>query len=239
MKNILSIDWDYFIEVTDNQRACLFPDGGNEKLLKSVQNFIWCSRYASTDKLRKISVDIDEINNLLSLIERYKKDNTQFCVYDSHKKIKRLIEHDHSVNVFNIDFHHDCCEFSDDVDCGNWARLLNFRKLYWIRREDSQDDVGPFVDYKYKAIHNLMDNLQELADGIDYVFICRSPMWMPPHLDSYFESMVLDIADIIGQDALLYLDHLFIRWDEDTEKNIEEMKKVQNILLTRMKGKLK
>lgn len=32
MKTFLSIDWDYFIGASANERILLFPDGGNENL---------------------------------------------------------------------------------------------------------------------------------------------------------------------------------------------------------------
>ena len=32
LMKILSIDWDYFIEATAEQRCTLFPDGGSENI---------------------------------------------------------------------------------------------------------------------------------------------------------------------------------------------------------------
>ena len=44
---VLSIDWDYFIKATANEREFMFPDGGNEDLPESVQNSVWASHYGN------------------------------------------------------------------------------------------------------------------------------------------------------------------------------------------------
>jgi hypothetical protein len=38
--NVLSIDWDYFINATYLERGSMFPDGGNENIPDVIKNII-------------------------------------------------------------------------------------------------------------------------------------------------------------------------------------------------------
>ena len=73
MATILTIDWDYFAHATADERAGLFPDGGNELISAGLQNYIWITRYADAlinsemrggKALTDIEADRGEIENL-------------------------------------------------------------------------------------------------------------------------------------------------------------------------------
>ena len=57
MLNILSIDWDYFFDATEDQRILLFPDDPNELFPDHAKKSIWASYYAKSEELEKIKVD--------------------------------------------------------------------------------------------------------------------------------------------------------------------------------------
>ena len=200
MKRILSIDWDYFIGATATQRLMLFPDGGNENISYAIQDLIWNSRYADP-RLKEIGI-LDEHCNLLHTILRkfiLKFKNSfvsRTLVTVSHRWIydfilQRTGKYD-EFEVYNVDFHHDmyCYKTEDqEVNCGNWVNCLQDSRpkmqYYWVKREDSEDTIigGDKVSCSVKSFEELL-NLD-----FDYVFICRSDCWSPPHLDSFFDEV--------------------------------------------------
>ena len=52
---VLSVDWDYFVNVNSTQRALYFPVGGTENITGKLSDFIWASRYASSIKSKEMS----------------------------------------------------------------------------------------------------------------------------------------------------------------------------------------
>lgn len=207
MKRVLSIDWDYFINATAKQRSYLFPDGCNESISYKLQDFIWNTHYSSSlkNELRSISILKDDYELIHYIIQKFVNRHSHtdpnnlytklMSVAISHKWIydfvMQRIDKDEEFEVYNIDFHHDmyCYKTNgEEVNCGNWVNcLLEKRpnmKYYWVKREDSDSRViGGEVDCKTKPIEELKDL------DFDYVFICRSDCWSPPHLDNYFETL--------------------------------------------------
>lgn len=205
MKKILSVDWDYFIGATAEQRALYFPDGGNETLPPTMQKLIWDSRYSSNPEVfRNIGILKRDYYILLDILKRF-----SFEYLSDHNKVKlsqvlAMISHswiyqfvinrtdpDEEFEVYNIDFHHDMYHYrtrENEVNCGNWVNcLLEHRpnmKYYWIKREDSETEaLGGEVSCSTKTIDDLRDM------DFDYVFLCRSDCWSPPHLDSFFSNL--------------------------------------------------
>jgi len=241
MGTILSIDWDYFADATADERFELFPDGGNERISASLQNIIWISRYADSimnaemrggKGISDISADRDELEQLYTLIEKHKKRGTKMSVHESHKAIADILTKgkfaDSSHDVVNIDFHSDCYTTSDDgdINCGNWGSLLSKQgvidKLYWIRRDDSDDDESGIIEHTYCGIQDLLDS-PALQNGIDYIFICRSAVWSPPHLDDAFINMVLNVNSILDNSDIRGLYNLVRRWDSEVMGNIDAL----------------
>lgn len=204
MKRILSLDWDYFINATAEQRLLLFPDGGNENISYDLQDFIWSSRY-SNPELKEIKVLRSDyyktfriiIDNFMgSHIQRVAYPNREMLVTVSHKWIydfiKKRTKKNEQFEVYNVDFHHDMYDLrtsEEEVNCGNWVNCLQEvrpnMKYHWIPREDSDIRIlgGDTVPCE-------MRNLTDIEDlTFDYLFICRSDCWSPPHLDSYFEKL--------------------------------------------------
>ena len=114
---------------------------------------------------------------------------------ESHKSIKRIIDmipYNLPLRIINIDFHHDYYHYysgEDKYNCGNWLRrVIEERpetKVKWIRRKDSQlyslEGIFPF--------EHTTDIKTILDERFDYVFICKSPEWSPPHLSNKFEEL--------------------------------------------------
>lgn len=205
MKRILSIDWDYFINATALQRGLLFPDGGNENLSYALQDLIWDSRYScgGNEDLRSIGVLKNDYSTVSNLIHRFTMrylhsglHDSRMLVCISHKWIYNFVNEsttsDEEFELYNVDFHHDMYDLKvgdEEVNCGNWVNYL-FKsrpnmQYFWVKREDSDTEVlgGESVHCNMRSI----DDLQGLK--FDYIFICRSDCWSPPHLDFYFKAL--------------------------------------------------
>lgn len=206
VKRILSIDWDYFINATAIQRGMLFPDGGNENISYALQDFIWDSRYSGSPELKDIGILQDDYFTAHHILYQFMRRCTlnmansyrEMLVTVSHKWIYDFImqrtKGKEQFEVYNVDFHHDMYNLQssdEEVNCGNWVnRLLEKRpnmKYFWIKREDSETEVlgGKKVPCKFKKLKDIEDL------PFDYVFICRSDCWSPPHLDNHFERLWL------------------------------------------------
>ena len=203
---VLSIDWDYLVKATMSERLEMFPDGGNENLPDGISKFVWATRYATYPQLRGIEVDCDALEALKDFIS--KNYGKSIVVEDSHKGIwDAIVNHlqyklNKPLDLINVDFHHDMYENNlDFVDCGNWVNHLfetvgvnHRRKLrnknshyYWVAREDSDDNISKEcqrLGYMTKTDINFLGTLEGFE--CDLLFICRSGIWSPPHLDDEF-----------------------------------------------------
>ena len=255
MVNILSLDWDYFIDVTEEQRATMFPETGTEEIDLKTQAIIWMARYASNPQLQNVSIIENQIEALTDIIYDYSKENTKFFVAESHKEISDILleckKADEDIYLYNVDFHHDCFNTSKEeiahgdwikivinetgdkeIHCGNWLR--HFRNIgiineaTWIKRNDSEEPPAGIIDRILSDVKQL-DNY--LADGIDYIFFCRSGMWTPPHLDNEFVSAVYALADLIGFQDPVGIDEMYYRWTDTFQKEIKKLKESLGIVL--------
>lgn len=193
---VLSIDWDYFIDCSINFKQSYFPDGGNENLPEQILDQIWMTRYSQCSKLKDIKVDMPEVIKLRRLLKKAINPYTKVVIADSHKDIYKHIDDLRStgipVELYNIDFHHDVYDLqSDEVDCGNWLRLFmnddnsHDRDTFtWVRRKDSELSDNEIIDD-----NSIIGIPADLTNNFQLVFICRSGVWSPPHLDKDFLSL--------------------------------------------------
>lgn len=189
--NVLSIDWDYFIDASAADRLMLFPDGGNENLSTTLQDIVWSGRY-NNDKLLTVKSDSKAIRFVKGIL---KKTDANYMIVDSHRHAYDFITDSmkdfnrDSINLVNIDFHHDVYDNGDGVDCGNW--LAKIIELYgrgssftWVGRKDSDMNYRDDIGLEFTTSLDIVGEYDW-----DIVFICRSGMWSPPHLDESFRNM--------------------------------------------------
>lgn len=163
-KVFISIDWDYFLNFSAEERDNLFPRSDLE-LLSSVQKKeAWDKIYddlikEGSDSLLKF-VNRDLIRPYYQLV-RVLKDIKEYCskfdapevfefssINEDHGLMYYLVtsmtEPDEEFIVYNLDFHHDMFSYSSRglVNCSNWVNHLFLirpnMKYVWIKREDSQ-----------------------------------------------------------------------------------------------------
>jgi hypothetical protein len=195
MKYILSIDWDYFLSMTEKQYVHM-PDGGNENLPKHVLDFIWTSRYAGHPDLLNIKTNITAmraIGKVLNLNKGY--ESCKFMLANSHADIFPFIceniDPSEPITIVNIDEHHDFYYHVEDLNCGNWGWHVydNFdlKKYIWYHNDHiSKTGIEVIQDEPwFEKIRD--DNFRGIQDCFyDLIFICKSLPWAPPHLDSNF-----------------------------------------------------
>lgn len=199
MLNVLSIDWDYFVDADADFRLTHFPDIPNENYPSSLQDVIWVSRYANDTALEKVGVD-PAVRKVVQCLDKI----PYIYVADSHKYayvfvVQQLIQRgEGQVNLLNVDFHHDCRKDNDALDCGNWLSMLmkEYKGKYaWIGRKDSYLVGKP----KKLAFRNRLDLSMLSRTEWDMLFVCRSDMWSPPHLDKEFTDIFRPLID--GKDG--------------------------------------
>lgn len=197
-KRLLSIDFDYFIGTDINTRNNKFPDGVDEKPKEELEKE-WNYFYERYPDIRDIRVlnRLEYTKGRLSNLKR-----GEVLIADSHSAIGELfpkINRDEELEVLHIDFHHDnYISGGSNLDCANWVRhLMNQRDegntdILWCMRPDSEEE-SLMGEFPYPKTEDL------IIDGeFDYIFICFSPEWTPPHLYPKFLELCRCVEHLIN-----------------------------------------
>ena len=226
--NVLSIDWDYFINVDGTFRYHHFPDMPNEKYPKQMQNVVWTSRYSEDDEILKVGYN-PVVHDIMRLIGEV----PFVVVAESHRWIytylvQRLrLAGKKEISLLNLDFHSDFREGAAELDCGNWLSILmeqhkgDYRWLGW---EDSYRDNIPKRLEFFTDVERAKREIKDTA--WDMLFICRSDMWSPPHLDAAFTNVFKPFID--GCNGDIQKGIWDSRYDDEMKKNIQSLKKAMD-----------
>lgn len=203
--NVLSIDFDYFQNVTKNILSDCYPDGID--LSTELSIITWASHYNNQrvgKQLKKVGILHNELEYLKQiLLSDYIADHAEVMITNSHKFIYPLIHElmdqntNQCVHCVNVDLHHDFKNDNDEVDCGNWISHLcleygNDFTFDWVVNPISRTMYG-LDEAKYdKAFLTSLADIQN--QQFDVVFLCRSDNWFAPHLDKHFDEIVRLIA---------------------------------------------
>lgn len=194
-RRILSIDFDYFINTDIKTRNDLFPDGVDEKPKEDLDNE-WSIMYQKNPEITDIGV-VDTFETCCNCLKELRFG--EVIVADSHKDIagifSKLSSHDH-LEVINIDFHHDnYISGGNKVDCANWVRHLMRHfpdtEFTWMRREDSEM-ISLEGEFPYRSTTDFV-----IEGEFDYIFICFSPEWTPPHLYNKFKELCQSVTHLV------------------------------------------
>lgn len=197
---VLSIDWDFFINATEKERIRLFPC--DDMYYDSEDIFDeWAEMYEENeDELYDIDIKEKEYNYIFHKLRELLIDNPDIKVViaDSHRHIYKHIknmqkESVYNLNLINIDFHHDCYS-SDKVGCESWVyRLIQeqvISNLVWICDETSGIDAEIIdEDFEWESSEE-MESCLDKIEKYSLIFICRSSIYSPPHLNARFDKMV-------------------------------------------------
>ena len=124
--------------------------------------------------------------------------------------------------IVNIDHHHDAFGIGDELNCGNWVNKVVEKypntKVEWIGNPDS-------VKVECDAVTSIsLDSIKE-AD-FDIVYLCRSGIWSPPHLDKQFGALARFISKRAAH--TLFREEIPNRWDGDFKKDVAQNKKMRD-----------
>lgn len=209
---VLSVDWDYYINATESERDSLFISSEFELSDSGMKKRAWDRQYANKPDLMSIDYNTLSFFTLRSYLSRFvstkfypepqgrkifKRETPKLYAYENHGKLYTLIQEylkNHkektSIEVVNIDYHHDCFLYGgDSLNCGNWVRLLfeNSKgmpfKYSWVRGRDSQPDINKYDMRTYLTFDDFMRHNPDFLPEI--IFFCRSDVWTPPHLDKF------------------------------------------------------
>ncbi len=200
VKSVLSIDFDYFQDVTPEILA-EYPDGID--VSSELSTIIWGSKYCfSKRNLLEIKPLSDEISLLRDLLMKQDLE-TKILISQSHREIYEWIHDNVSIGeqlkLINIDMHHDMINDNKKVDCGNWVTFIMneygrdnmyFRwianpvsfKMYGFEKDEDESKI--FHSYIGTSINDIE------IEKFDMIFLCRSDAWFPPHLDTEFSNIV-------------------------------------------------
>lgn len=125
VKSVLSIDFDYFQDVTPEILA-EYPDGID--VSSELSTIIWGSKYCfSKRNILEIKPLSDEISLLRDLLKKQDLE-TKILISQSHREIYEWIHDNVSIGeqlkLINIDMHHDMINDNKKVDCGNWVTFI-------------------------------------------------------------------------------------------------------------------
>lgn len=196
--NILSIDFDYFIDTDITTRNEIFPSG--EDAGGETVHRLWQEVYAAHPEIGEIGV-ISDYDLLCCKLPELVQNAKACASADSHREIYDFIcshcpagtQMETEIKIVNIDFHHDnYCMYGGQVTCANWLRKISeaydipAEHICWGRREDSEISSleGDFPYFMTTDISTFFSRQYDL------IFLCLSPEWTPPHLVEYYERLV-------------------------------------------------
>lgn len=189
---VLSIDFDYFQQVSAETLVRDYPDGHDFDT--DLSTFIWATHYATPEtekRLKAVKIDKKHFNEMIDIINS-QNPFTPNMIVNSHIHIYDfIIEHMKGYNkcsIVNIDMHHDMFNDNKNLDCGNWVshikKAIPDCNITWIANTVSDEVFGlknlP-VKYDFETIKD---------KEFDIIFLCRSDIWTAPHLDKYFDELV-------------------------------------------------
>ena len=203
--NILSLDFDYFLKFENDDTSVLseFPDGTEAFL--SYSDTIWATHLAHKeveDKINTVKCNEDELANVLFFLNGFYAD-IPVMIANSHVHIYDYIlanaKPGQELRILNLDFHHDAYNTSQELNCGNWVLKLKERTsnpvvYQWVTSENgwncAKGTIPCFVKeaYRFKMFGEYLSCNKDYNP--DLIFLCRSDVWVPPHLDVYFDMLM-------------------------------------------------
>lgn len=236
---VLSIDFDYFQKVNADFIAWNYPDGHD--FGGDIALAMWSGHYGEeiidgkADIMQKnVEIDKEELDILKRIINRNCGKVVDALITQSHKDIYDYIlsrvKGKKHIDLVNVDMHHDMVNDNENLDCGNWiGKLVEAHpntSVRWVANSISEEAYGLGNALKEHILHSLKEIENE---DFDYIFLCRSDVWLPPHLDNYFDELKETICDNVNE--VLYNRAL----DRNRMETIVEMRKQMKEQLEQLK----
>lgn len=138
------------------------------------------------------------------------------------------VSEDDELRLVNVDMHHDIVNNNEELDCGNWiSHLLQEYDmgLTWVANPVSLEMFGLDKDRKENRafrgiVQKNLSKIEEKNYVFDGIFLCRSDIWTPPHLDNAFCSL----CDVITDHFNYVMMEKDIRKCRDCETIVQQLK---------------
>ena len=247
---VLSIDWDYFVDMTNKEAINYLPDAGRQ-FGDEIQNLIWVNCYAdSRKKLLDIDIRHDEYAYMKQIIDGL-DESTMVYYANTHEVLYTLLkrdgylDRDKDIEIVNVDYHHDIFNHTGELNCGNWVNFIakegNLIEYTWVRQDLSVDDDEGLAEFSYDNDIFMYSSLKPFVNDVfDAVFICRSDAWSPPHLDKYYAELVEFLTQHIGYTLDDISDRLYVpRYTDGFRENVEQMMSLTSDLMKTMEKKVR
>lgn len=250
----LSIDFDFFVR-EDPMWDFGHQEGG--PLAAVFSNHIWPTRYAAVDLYTE--TDPQTYADFLPehLVKRLAAKGLRFTgltgrrlgVADSHRHAYEFFRNSKAHTLLNIDAHHDCWTGTNglSVACDNWLTFLrherrqrHYIQLYPKWKDPSND--GPPQPLIGSPVRKPAEvSIKQWADWPGFgngqhvvgdIFICRSPVWVPPHHDAAFIALVEQFR-IFTDGELTEIDNMRVR-TAPTPEEAAAMREQQRAMLQQL-----
>lgn len=210
---VLSIDFDFFQDTDAYTMVSNYPDGIDANTFLST--LIWTSHYAKRPKqndslLDDVTINEHLFNQIVRVIRNQQDHSVPVLACNSHVNIYHELESilsesigdGEGICIDHIDFHHDFENGNETVDCGNWVskilELFPNAQVRWFARELGID----IYKIEPEKLTPFAFNLDAILDiQYDYIFLCRSDNWLPPHLDKWFDDLLEEIHSAFGENV--------------------------------------
>lgn len=184
MNKMLTIDWDFFIDVSLSDRTDTFPHITDGSLSYNPDNSLWDKVSCNTRLFNK------DFNQLVSCISSMKGLFKNTFVSENHGEAYNVFNLCGGFDeIVNVDFHHDLYFGSSHLCCDNWCTLLknkNQFKYFWVKRKDSVTTTfGEEVDANILSFSKLLCLIK--SGCFNTIHLCRSDLYTPPKFDPYFD----------------------------------------------------
>lgn len=240
--NILSIDFDYFQNVTPSTIQTCYPDGID--LPTHISTLVWSGYYHNTTTnklLQQVGILQDELDVLTKILKSDKntQKSTPVMIANSHVHIYDFIHQwmnkfqATSINLVNIDMHHDIINKNEELDCGNWISHIaedfdHNCNISWICNPISMESYS-FTQHELLSIET---SIQTITDRkFDIIFLCRSDNWLAPHLDIHFDNLIQIIKK--------QFQNIRIETDVQKPRDITQFLNIHEQLDTKLKTQLR
>lgn len=185
IKRILSIDFDYFLQATQ-EAIKSFPDGIDRST--ELSTLIWASHYLDGKQgtlTRSVGVLSDELDCIKRILQKQSSD-CPVMIAQSHVHaydfVHDTVSEDDELRLVNVDMHHDIVNDNEKLDCGNWiSHLLKEYNmgLTWVANPVSLEMFGLDKDRKENRafrgiVQKNLSKIEEKNYAFDGVFLCRS-----------------------------------------------------------------
>jgi hypothetical protein len=196
----------------------LYPQGLPDFCPEDIVNEAWARPYAEhRDDMFSIGVAKDFVEPLSRIINGHKG---WFLACENHASIVNAIfelelsdSSRPTIDLKHIDFHHDMCLWGTGggVNCSNWVNKClrvykeRFTHFWFHRLESDFKTLGGEVDCRKIPLH-IVDFDAMGEQPFDMIFVCRSGVYSPPHLDYDFIRYMIPTVQAVSGMSSIYIE---------------------------------